>query len=645
MRAYPHIRFDQPVSIVATPDHTWWFVAERRGRVWRIAANDEQTPAAELVLDLSAKVNASFHGIGLLAIAVHPDFARTGALFVSYTGHGGTLATSRVSRYASSDGGRTFERQHDLIELDQIADYHVNTDLRFGPDGYLYIGFGDGGPQGDPHGRAQDPYSLKGKILRVDVDAKQPYAIPADNPFAAGGGAPEVWALGLRNPWRFSFDRETGELWAGDVGEDHFEEVDRIVRGGNYGWPAWEANRCVTPACKRVAALPPIAALPHPLVSSVTFGVAYRGSALPELRGHLIYADYASGVLWEVDPNAPTPRRIHDGGHPIVAFGEDAAGEPMLVDLDGTLWRLVPGQAGPADVPARLSETGCFGRRGEAAPGLIPYEINVPFWSDGSVKRRWLAIPDGAKAGIAKDGTLELPIGSVVAKEFSIGGLRVETRLLARHDDGGWGGYTYRWDVDQTDATLIAAMGKGERIEFPAPWYYPHRGECSRCHQGAAGHTLGLEVAQLSRPIMHAAGSEDQLAALSRIGVLATPPPGVVPLAANDSGGSLDQRARAWLHVNCAYCHRPGGNGQGDMDLRSTTPLAQMNICDAPPKMGEFGRPGSRIVAPGDPWRSLLLRRIRSRGFIRMPPLATTGVIDEQGAAMIQEWIGQLRCD
>jgi len=642
-RAYPRVALEQPVAIAASPDHAWWFVAERGGRIIRIAAHDEDT-AGELVLDMSSRVDASTAAIGLLAIAIHPRFAQNGQLFVSYTAPGGTLTTSRVARFVSRDGGRSFEYDRELIELDQISDYHVNADLRFGPDGFLYVGFGDGGPQNDPHGHAQDPHALKGKILRLDVDAGERYGIPADNPYAQGGGAPEVWALGLRNPWRFAFDRETGELWAGDVGADHFEEIDRITRGGNYGWPAREGTRCNTRGCKHLSATDPLVALAHPEVSSITFGVAYRGSALSGMRGHLIYADYPSGVIWAIDPGAKVlrPRILANAAHAPVAFAEDAAGEPLMVDHTGSLWRIGPGHGGPADVPALLSETGCFERGGAPSPSLIPYEVNVAFWSDGSAKQRWFAIPDGTKIGITREGHLDLPVGSVVAKEFALEGMRVETRLYVRHADGEWAGYSYRWDDHQSDAHLLPLEAKSTVAPPPRAWYFPHRGECSRCHQEAAGRTIGLELAQLDRKV----GGIDQLAALSRLGLFDRPVPAVQPLPTpygGKTGATVEQRARAWLHENCSYCHRPGGGGQGDLDLRYDTPLARMGVCNVVPRMGSFAVKNALIIAPGEPSRSMLYRRILSKSFVRMPPMGSL-TIDPEGAAVIEQWIKALRC-
>jgi uncharacterized repeat protein (TIGR03806 family) len=634
VRAFPRLHFDQPVSLVASRD--WWFVAERRGRVWRFGKHDD-VPRAELVLEISDRVDSSSEALGLLAIALHPAFETTGILFVSYTGSGGTVVTSRVSRFVSRDGGARFDddREQSVLELDQIADYHLNADLRFGPDGYLYVGFGDGGPQGDPAKHAQDRNSLKGKILRLDVGRASPYAIPPDNPFARGGGRPEIWALGLRNPWRFAFDRKTGELWAGDVGGDRFEEIDRIVRGGNYGWNLREGRRCVQEGtCASANLIDPVLAVPHPELSSITFGLVYRGSAIPGLEGNLIYADFAAGSVWGVDPAVvrPAPRMLNNDGHAVVAFAEDSAGEPILVDYGGTLWRLVPGRTSSSDVPAMLSTTGCFHRGGRPDPALIAYDVNVPFWSDGASKRRWFAIPDGTTIRVDRDGRFVLPIGSVVAKEFGIGSTRVETRLFVRHDDGEWAGYTYRWDASQSDATLVPSAATGTVSSWPQPWYFPHRGECLRCHRAAGGHTLGLERAQLDRPI----GNDNQLAIFERAGLLEGPVP--AGRALPSSGATPEHRARAWLHANCSYCHRPEATGHGEMDLRFDASLAQMNVCDVTPRFGTYNIQNARRVVPGEPGRSMLWRRMKATGNARMPPLGTLRP-DDQGVALVAEWI------
>jgi uncharacterized repeat protein (TIGR03806 family) len=639
---YESVALEEPVQMQITSDGAWWYVAQRRGRVVRFAAETD-APQVEVVLDLGPEV--FLQEAGLLGFALHPDFTTNGDLFVSYTRTGGTFATSRLSRFHSSDGGRTFDAAGELVvlEIDQTTRLHHNADIEFGPDGYLYLGFGDGGPHGDPNGHAQDPFQLKGKILRIDVDAGSPYTIPSDNPFATGGGAPEVWALGFRNPWRFGFDRLTGELWAGDVGWRDWEELDLVVRGGNYGWPLREGTHCVGDnACETPGLIDPVVEYGHDQGHSITAGTVYRGTAIPDLAGHVIYGDYVTGYVWALDPNErpAAPRVINADGHNVISFAEDLDGELYLLDIwRGTIWRLAAGATGPADLPGLLSSTGCFGPGGEPASGLIPYEINVPFWSDGADKRRWMALPDGATIGVTGDGDLDFPIGSVLVKEFGLGGLRVETRLMVRHDDGAWAGYTYRWDADQDDATLLPLASEPTIDEWGgATWSYPRRPECLACHTAAAGRTLGLELRQLDRPGPWPDRPENQLEAFERAGLFDRPLPATrTPLPEISGTAPLAERARAWLHANCSYCHRPGGVGEGGFDLRFDTPLAETAVCDVPPE-DDLGLTDARIVAPGAPERSVLATRIRSTGVSRMPPLGSA-VIDEAGAALVEAWI------
>ncbi len=653
--AFPALTFAQPVQMEATRDGAWWFLAERAGRLWRFSTDPAKAEPA-LVLDLTVEVDSSESG--LLGLALHPDFAANGDIFLSFTAHGGAFGISRVWRFHSADGGATFDEAPSaaLLELEQITRLHHNADLKFGPDGYLYVGFGDGGPHGDPEGRAQNPDDLKGKILRLDVDGSPPYAIPADNPFADGGGAPEVYALGLRNPWRFNFDRVTGDLWAGDVGWWNWEELDRIVAGGNYGWNLREGTHCVgAEPCDLPGSIDPVVEYGHDEGHSITAGYVYRGGDIPALVGRMIYADFVNGYIWSIDPDeaAPRPQVISADGQNVVSFAEDVAGELYLVDLyAGTLSRMVAGAPGPDDVPTRLSQTGCFGPAGEPAAGLVPYDLIVPFWSDGAAKRRWMALPDGGTIDVTADHDLLFPVGSVLVKEFELDGQPVETRLLVRHEDGEWAGYTYAWDAQQNDATLLPHTSATTVVEWPVTgsgdheWTYPRRTECLLCHNPAAGRTLGLELSQLDREVSYPSDrTADQLATLERIGMFSGPlPVRRTVLPATDGDAALGDRARAWLHTNCAYCHRPGGPGQGEIDLRFTTPLTAMNVCEARPE-DDLGIEDARLLVPGAPERSILSVRIQGDGRVRMPPLATA-IVDDDGVALVDGWIASLAaCD
>ena len=594
-------------------------------------------------------------------MAFHPDFARNGQVFLSYTGYGGaTNLRSRIARYTSPDGGRTLDPASEVILLtvDQPYNNHNGGNIVFGPDGDLYIGFGDGGSGGDPQGNGQNKNALLGKMLRIDVNTTQGaqrYGIPADNPFARGGGRPEIYALGLRNPWRWSFDRATGELWAGDVGQTKLEEIDRIERGGNYGWNMKEGTQCYRPAtgCSSAGLIDPVVEYGRTEGTSVTGGYVYRGSAIPSLVGAYIYGDYVSGRIWRItyDPvtGRPSPQLLLDTSYNISSFGEGNDGELYVVSYGGRLYRFTQASPPPAtSFPDRLSETGCVDPRDATRPaaGLIPYDVNVELWSDAAEKRRWLALPTGARIHINDDGDWDLPIGTVLVKEFRIGGQRIETRLLVRHDDGGWAGYSYEWNDQQTEATLLPA-GKirpvGPAGSDTQRWSYPSRPQCLSCHNTAAGGTLGLETAQLNREIVYPTGRRsNQLATLDHIGLFDAPL-GATPEAQPRypaPGGSepVAERARAYLHANCAQCHRPGGPGQGPLDLRYTTALAAANLCNQAPENGDLGVSGAVLLAPGDPARSILSLRTKTLDATRMPPLASS-IVDAAGTALIDSWI------
>jgi glucose/arabinose dehydrogenase len=251
---------------------------------------------------------------------------------------------STIARFGSPDGGATLDAGTEavLLSLPQPFSNHNGGHILFGPDGFLYAGFGDGGGANDPMDHGQNPDTLFATLLRLDVDRGTPYAIPPDNPFAAGGGRGEVWAYGLRNPWRFSFDPATGQLWAADVGQDQWEEIDIIVGGGNYGWNIREGAHCFGGAqCDTAGLLDPVAEYDHSQGCSITGGFVYRGSAVPALTGAYVYGDFCSGNLWALDP-AGTQHLLAATGLNIASFAEDAARELLIVDLNGALHRILP---------------------------------------------------------------------------------------------------------------------------------------------------------------------------------------------------------------------------------------------------------------------------------------------------------------
>ncbi|MDQ2853518.1 MAG: PQQ-dependent sugar dehydrogenase [Chloroflexota bacterium] len=328
------------------------FVIQRAGQIRVVDANGSVGPAP--FVDLSARIKAGGEQ-GLLGLAFHPGFASNGRMFVDYTraGDGATIISELTAAPDHASANPASERI--LLTISQPYSNHNGGQLAFGPNGFLYIGMGDGGSGGDPQGNGQNRQALLGKILRINVDGPpapgKAYAIPNGNPYAPGGvapggGLPEIWAYGLRNPWRFSFDRGTGDLYIGDVGQNAWEEVDRQPggsRGGeNYGWNAFEGTHCYA-VCGGVVAVPPIAEYSHSIGCSVTGGFVYRGARQPGLQGIYVFGDYCSGTIFTVPAGvgSATPKPVAASGLNISSFGEGQDGEVYVVDLGGGVYRVV----------------------------------------------------------------------------------------------------------------------------------------------------------------------------------------------------------------------------------------------------------------------------------------------------------------
>ncbi len=655
------LRFTYAVAALQAPgDSSRWYVVEQQGFI-RAFDNVQGVNSSDIFLDLSERV-ACCGERGLLGMAFHPRFPADDRVFLFYTHLSQGNLYTRVSSMRLYADGVTYglDPGSEEVLLDVLQPYsnHNGGTVAFGPDGFLYVGLGDGGSSGDPQSFGQDVDELLGSMLRLDVDAPaegERYGIPADNPFAQGGGAPEIYAWGLRNPWKFSFDPVTGWLWAGDVGQNAYEEINLITLGGNYGWNVFEGDHCYrgSPLCDTLQAVPPILEYRHAPRASVTGGYVYRGQMLPEFVGRYLYGDYVTGQLWAASYDEGQGRWVSqellDAGFNISSFAQDADGEvyALYYGANNVLYRVEPALPQDDRFPRLLSQTGCVRPEApsEPAEGLIPYEINAPFWSDGADKERWLAVPEGSQLEVEPDGDLVLPVGAVTVKHFRLGGRLIETRLLVRHDDGGWAGYSYAWDEAQTDATLLDAELRRE--VGGQTWRHPSRAGCAACHNQAAGSTLGLELAQLDREARSFRGEPyDQLGAWAQTGLLrggALPPTRALSL---DPGAQdLGWRARSYLHSNCAYCHRPGGPGRGSFDLRASTPAAQAGFCDAEPEEGELGVEGARVVAPGDVERSLVWLRMARLDEARMPSSLST-VLDQEGLGLLQAWIESLGgCD
>ena len=326
------------------------FVVEQGGAI-KIIQNGALLP--QPFLNISNKV--IFQGeMGLLGLTFHPGFQTNGKFYVNYVRNAGGQFQSVIAEYLAS---ATDPNQSDpaseriLLTVDQVGNFdnHKAGQLAFGPDGFLYFGLGDGGSGGDPFGHGQNTQTLLGKMLRIDIDSTSPglqYRIPADNPFVAGGGLPEIWAFGFRNPWRFSFDHTTGRLFLADVGQDRFEEIDIVQKGGNYGWNTMEGLHCFSPAngCNMAGLKLPIVEISHPEAEAVIGGFVYHGSLLPGMQNMYIFGDL-SGKIWTLreDPaNTFTRTLLLSPGFNITSFGQDTAGDLYVLDLGGRVLKIVP---------------------------------------------------------------------------------------------------------------------------------------------------------------------------------------------------------------------------------------------------------------------------------------------------------------
>lgn len=341
--------FDSPIDLAWAPGRNHMYVVQQRGKIFIVDSAGNQLPGH--FMDISHMVSSSGDERGLLGLVFHPDYVQNGYFYVNYTRQGdGKTMISRFSRSGSDPLKGDSLSEINLMNIYQPYSNHNAGDLAFGPDGYLYIGTGDGGSSGDPENRSQNPDSILGKMLRIDVDNGLPYLVPSDNPFVGNPDTlPEIWALGLRNPWRFSFDRSTGDMWIADVGQNVYEEINMEPAnsggGFNYGWRCYEANTAFnTNGCGQQSDYTsPVAVYGHNPDCSVTGGYVYRGSQHPILDGKYLYADYCSGIIRQTYHNGSQWQTDHLdtlNGQFITTFGEDHDGELYLASRGGSIYKI-----------------------------------------------------------------------------------------------------------------------------------------------------------------------------------------------------------------------------------------------------------------------------------------------------------------
>ncbi len=685
-RAFPNLTFNQPIYLTSARDGSdRLFVVEKRG-VIHVFPNNPNVVQSQVFLDLTDRVfsRTGNDERGLLGLAFDPDFARNGYFWVNYTTLGPGTPTT-ISRFSVQPGNPDAGNPaSEVIALRFIQPYgnHNGGMVDFGPDGHLYVGVGDGGGSGDPDDHGQNLSTLLGTILRMDVSNLGPngeYRVPPDNPFVNQPPArPEIWAWGLRNPWRFSFDRLTGQLWAADVGQRRIEEIDVITRGGNYGWRKKEGFDCYNPVegCDQPDFIAPVAQYSHEVGLSITGGYVYRGARLPEMSGSYIYGDFGNGQIFAVvstdDEEAESPLghktargnkvvELAQTGIKISSFGEDEAGEIYIVDYAlGGIHQLerAGGVVEPTEpLPLTLTETGCFDDVAAQVPErkLIPYDVNAQLWSDDASKERFFVLPVGAKITYDPVAPWAFPDGSIIVKNFYLDAVAgdpstrriIETRFLVREAET-YRGYSYQWNDAQTEGFLLpGAATKDFQIQDGGQtrtltWAYPSRSQCRACHTDASGQVLGLSTGQMN---LAGPNGDNQIDRFAARGLFANPPgPAAdLPVYPDPYGTApLADRARAYIHANCAHCHLPNGVATSDIDLRFETPLARTLTCNEEPKEGDLGTVGLKLLQPGNAQNSSVYRRMLLRNDESMPPFASA-VVDQAGADLIRDWINALQ--
>ncbi|MGC4072303.1 MAG: PQQ-dependent sugar dehydrogenase [Nibricoccus sp.] len=704
--AFNTLTFDQPVAIVTPPGETARiFIVEKTARIQVVTNLDATTPTKQLFFDLTSRISMGANTEeGLLGLAFHPQFATNGYFYVFYTVSTTTSAGSgrhdRISRFTAlpspSTNADILATEVPLISQRDEASNHNGGDLHFGNDGYLYIALGDEGGGNDQYNNsqriAQDFFS---GLLRIDVDQRPEnllpnahasvhagtYRIPADNPFVGAtsfNGSPvtasavrtEFWAVGLRNPWRFSFDRPTGRLFVGDVGQSAREEIDLITRGGNYGW-SYREGKIAGPRASPpggVSFIDPIWDVDRNTASSITGGVVYRGTRFAQLFGSYVFGDYGQNRIFAMTfPEGggdPQVTQITTASGPV-GFGADPRnGDVLIANINnGTVTRLLYNSTPTGTpIPTTLTATGAFSDLATLTPaaGIVPYEPNVAFWSDHAKKRRWFSVPAIAdKITFSADGNYTFPAGTVWVKHFDLEltrgnpstSRRLETRLLVKTSTGLYG-VTYRWNAQQTEASLVAEAGENEVITVtengtprPQTWRYPSRSECLQCHTPAGGHALSFNTAQLNRSATYNGTPANQLTALAAAGYFTTatvPSPATLPTLApaDDATASLEKRTRSYLAANCVQCHQPGGAAQGLWDARFSTSTASAGLINGA-LVNNFSDSANRVIAPANTAHSMLLTRISTRGAHQMPPLASNE-LDTSAINLLTAWIAEL---
>jgi uncharacterized repeat protein (TIGR03806 family) len=712
--AFSNLTFVNAVGLAPVPGTNRLIVWEREGRIYSFE-NNASTSAKTLVLNITNQCQG-WDDSGLLGVAFHPGYLTNRYLFCWYTWvTPGTVLGNQNQRPPTSTPNRMRLARFTLdangvaipgsetVFIDQNATtvWHEGGGMFFHPDnGFLYITIGD-----DAVGAHNQRInvSLFSGVIRIDVDRRggaishapprQPqngvtanYFIPNDNPFVGQANVlEEFFCIGLRSPHRMTIDPVSRRIFIGDVGAGSREEISIIEPGEsglNFQWDRIEGyNGDLTPPYIGVNKRPAID-YSHSEGFAVIGGYVYRGTEFAaDLGGRYLFGDNGSKRVWVLNEgtqpgtktllatvppgSGPNPGNDYVG---LSSFGLDHQGELYMCQmssLGGRIYKLQRGGPTNRPLPRLLSQTGAFTNTPAlgAAPGLIPYDVASPLWSDGALKSRWMAIPTNTQIAYSPTGEWTFAQGSVFVKHFELSvndtnpalRRRLETRLLVRDTNGYVYGATYKWRPDQLEAdlldsglsedVLIATSGGGTRTQT---WYFPSRTDCLACHTVPAGGVLGIKTRQSNRDFHfpQTGVTDNQLRAWNNVGLFNPPivEPDIAALyklvTVTNTGAPLETRVRSYLDANCSHCHRPGGV-QAFWDGRFDTPLNQQGIINGI-VANTLGISGARNVVPADVPRSIMHRRVNSlEPAIKMPPLAKN-VLDLDAVAALTEWIGTL---
>ncbi len=709
--AFPNLYFTNLLGVLPVPGTNLLCAWEREGRVWTFV-NNSNTTQKTLVLNLSNQCQG-WDDSGLLGLAFHPGYATNRFMFLYYTWvTPGTVVGNPTTRPAEEIIGKYHDRlsrftvsngvssvSSELVFVDQTGDsvWHNGGGMFFHPtNGFLY--WTDGDDERSPTQIITN--KLFSGVFRIDVDKRggaishaiprQPvlgtttnYFIPNDNPFVGQANVlEEFFCIGLRSPHRMTIDPPTGRVFIGDVGANLREEISIMEPGEsglNFQWGVIEGlgGDLVQPyiGINRRPALD----YTHADGQAVIGGYVYRGSEFAaELGGRYFFGDNVSRTIWFMNESTTPATKTAIGTLPLgsgpnsgsdytglSSFGLDASNELFMCQMSsigGRIFKLAHGSpTASRPLPTLLSQTGAFTNLTTLAPhpGLVPFAVNSPLWSDGAAKSRWMGLATNTTVAFTTNGEWTFPNGTVFVKHFDLPVndtnpavlKRLETRLLVIGTNGLAYGASYKWRPDYSDADLVPTL-TNENISITTAtgtrtqvWSYPGRQECLTCHTIPSGGVLGVKTRQLNGNFgyTNTGVTDNQLRAWNHIGLFN---PAVNEAAISnyarlvpvtDTSASLELRARSYLDANCAQCHRPNGGVQANFDARFDTALASQGIVGGAVQ-NNLGISGAYVVAPGDTNKSILFHRDNSLAAIKMPPLAKN-VVDAAAMSVITSWI------